>query len=1015
MQTPKKKTDYEAKLLMRAYSEKAKIGIKRESVANTPGKVHVMPKLVMEYSSVFLEMTLGIERQYVVRTMQGFCMNMRDGEIVSYGKQLTLAHHIQSFHEDTKPLIRFIMKRYDEAQTLVSSSYNYHSNMDGLYSRGKKGMRLSPIAVDEFLGMYKNQRIMLNFEGLHYQRQEYTTNLREGNPKINIHVEENKEDGSFFFKTDKIKFLEGASHLYLMFIPEGFQREIILWQCDQEYKENMQPFINVVEKGGNEFIVDKEDMAAFCSEVLAEIKDNTNLSGDVALLAAYIPHEMTGIICLDCPQGNLITAVALCKYGEQEIDLYNTQANNGFQQAGSNENAIVRDIKGEFRIKMELARYFDGYHREYGALFFDGDNDRVFEFVRNGAPALSHIAEIRATDRYKRIGVSPAPRLSVGISLESELLKVKFDMEEFSVDELMDALVQYKGRKKYHRLKNGQFIALEDDDFQEILQFTEALKLSKKDIEKGMLNIPKYRAMYLNSILKNSERIHFERDNQFRSLIRGMRSVEDSDYEVPSSLKTIMRDYQKIGFRWLKTMKNFGFSAILADDMGLGKTLQVISLILDHVENRDKQITGNKVALVVCPASLVLNWEKEIQKFTPQLRAVPVIGTATERKRILADVNNGENPPHVLITSYDLLKRDIEHYENMIFDYHVIDEAQNIKNHSTQNAKAVKAVKSVTRFALTGTPVENRLSELWSIFDFLMPQYFYGYAQFKERYEKAIIKDGDEEQMNLLKKQVEPFVLRRLKTSVLKELPEKVESVVYSKMSGEQRKLYMANLAKVKLEIGKKFEENEGKSKFMILALLTKLRQICCHPTLCYEDYPLWKEDGSSGSGKLETCMELVKEAVAGGHKILLFSQFTSMLDIIQKKLGEMEIPNYILTGSTLKEKRMELVESFNEDKVPVFLISLKAGGTGLNLTGADVVIHYDPWWNLAAQNQATDRTHRIGQRKSVQVYKLIAEDTIEEKILKLQESKLELAESVVSENQGVIEKMTAEELLALI
>ncbi|MEG2200476.1 MAG: SNF2-related protein, partial [Anaerovorax sp.] len=324
---------------------------------------------------------------------------------------------------------------------------------------------------------------------------------------------------------------------------------------------------------------------------------------------------------------------------------------------------------------------------------------------------------------------------------------------------------------------------IEEEDFREILQLTEALKLTKGDIEKGKLNIPKYRAMYLNGILKNSHAIHFERDSRFRSLIREMGSVEDSDYEVPSSLQTIMRDYQKMGFRWLKTMKNFGFSAILADDMGLGKTLQVISLLVDHVEHQQNPMCVNQVALVVCPASLVLNWEKEIQKFTPQLRATPVIGTAAERKRILAECA-GENPPHVLITSYDLLKRDIMHYENMTFDYHIIDEAQNIKNHSTQNAKAVKAIKSVTRFALTGTPIENRLSELWSIFDFLMPQYFYGYAQFKERYEKAIIKDGDEQQMNLLKKQVEPFVLRRLKSSVLKELPEKSESVVYAKMTG---------------------------------------------------------------------------------------------------------------------------------------------------------------------------------------------------------------------------------------
>lgn len=1020
----KVKTGFEAKILMRTYSEKGKTEVAGKSLNMVLGKVTVLPKLKLDSSSVFLELSLGVERQYIVKSIQSFCTSMKQGESVSYGKQLTLIHEFQSFTKESKPLVKFIMNRYDEAQAIAGNSYGYRygSSGDGLYSQGKKGMRLSPIGVDEFFKLYKDQKVCFSTGNSSYEREEFSASVRAGNPKIQVEVSYHAEQAYFLFSINKLNFLEGAEHLYILFQNHNPLEDHIVWQCDEDYKGKMTPFISTVGKGSQELIISKEDMADFCADVLGEIKEYVTLRGDVELLSAYTPHEMEAIIYLDAPRGNMITAIAVCKYGEKEIDLYNMAQN---AKTGETES-LVRDVRSEFRIKMELSKYFDGYHREVGGLFFEGDNDRIFNFVRNGAPDLARIAEIRATDQYRRIGLSAPPKLSVGVSLESDLLKVNFDMEEFPVEELMEALVQYKARKKYHRLKNGQFIVLEDDDFQEILQFTEALRLTKTDLNKGKLSIPKYRAMYLNAILKNSERISFDRDNQFRSLIRGMRSIEDSDYEVPHSLKGTLRDYQKTGFRWLKTMGTFGFSGILADDMGLGKTLQVLSLFLDHSVEVKYKGDGRVLALVVCPASLVLNWEKEIEKFTPALKSKAVIGTANERKAILADVFT-EKCPHVLITSYDLLKRDIAHYETMTFDYHIIDEAQNIKNHSTQNAKAVKSIRSVTRFALTGTPVENRLSELWSIFDFLMPEYLYGYTQFKERYERAIVKDGDELQMRMLKNQVEPFILRRLKSSVLKELPEKVESVLYSKMGKEQRKLYMANLAKAKLEIGKTFQDDRlpqdgsekksgsGNSKFMILALLTKLRQLCCHPALCYEEYGVSDKEGEMGSAKLETCMELIREACEGGHKILLFSQFTSMLDIIQKQLRKENIENYLLTGSTPKEKRMEMVEAFNENEIPIFLISLKAGGTGLNLTGADVVIHYDPWWNLAAQNQATDRTHRIGQKKSVQVYKLIAEDTIEEKILKLQESKLELAESIISENQGLIEKMTAEELLALI
>ena len=362
----------------------------------------------------------------------------------------------------------------------------------------------------------------------------------------------------------------------------------------------------------------------------------------------------------------------------------------------------------------------------------------------------------------------------------------------------------------------------------------------------------------------------------------------------------------------------------------------------------------------------------------------------------------------MLITSYDLLKRDMEQYLSFRFRYQIIDEAQVIKNPATQSARAVKQVQSRTRFALTGTPVENRLSELWSIFDFLMPGFLFSYSRFRRKIETPIAKGEDSGALQVLRRMIGPFVLRRLKGDVLKELPEKLESVIYSKAEEAQKKLYTAHA----LELKTMLEELDGASvdsdRLQILAQLTRLRQLCCDPSLCYSNY-------KGGSAKLDTCMDLIRQGIDGGHKILLFSQFTSMLERIEARLKKEAIACHMLTGSTPKEERIRMAGAFQNDEVPVFLISLKAGGTGLNLTAADIVIHYDPWWNVAAQNQATDRTHRIGQEKQVTVWKLIMKDTIEENILKLQDRKKSLAEQIITEGTVSLNSLTREDLLEIL
>lgn len=399
---------------------------------------------------------------------------------------------------------------------------------------------------------------------------------------------------------------------------------------------------------------------------------------------------------------------------------------------------------------------------------------------------------------------------------------------------------------------------------------------------------------------------------------------------------------------------------------------------------------------------MIYNWEDEIAKFSKTLNCISITGAKAKRTLGIQNYRDYD----LLITSYDYLRRDVDLYQDHEFECIILDEAQNIKNQKTKNAQFVKRLKANHRIALSGTPIENSLAELWSIFDFLMPGYLYSYHYFKQEYEIPITLDEDEKTTKRLRNLVNPFILRRTKKEVLKELPDKVDHKYMLEFSASEKKLYLANLAMVNKEMQAKMKEVHF-DHIAILAMLTKLRQICCDARLVYDNI---KEP----STKINATISLIKTLTENNKKILLFSAFTSLLDLVSNQLDKEQISYYMLTGSTNKEERRKLVNNFNEDDTRVFLISLKAGGTGLNLTSAEAVIHIDPWWNLSAQNQATDRAHRIGQNANVQVYRMIMKDSIEEKILKMQERKANLADSFVEGNDGSLSKMSKEEILDL-
>ncbi|MGZ1152953.1 DEAD/DEAH box helicase [Lactobacillus delbrueckii subsp. bulgaricus] len=474
---------------------------------------------------------------------------------------------------------------------------------------------------------------------------------------------------------------------------------------------------------------------------------------------------------------------------------------------------------------------------------------------------------------------------------------------------------------------------------------------------------------------------------------------EVTDHQADRALARaeMLEEFDQDALEDVKLLAQHGFGGILADEMGLGKTLQVISLLASQKD---------QPSLIVAPASLVLNWEAEFKKFAPEMKTLVLSGSKKERSGQLADLTDID----VVITSYDLLKRDIANYEPHTFAYEVIDEAQMIKNPRTAAAKSVSVVKAKHRFALTGTPIENRLSELWSIFNFVMPGFLKSYREFKKDFESPIVKEDDQDCLNRLSQMVGPFILRRLKKDVLKDLPDKLEEVRYVGVGKEQRRLYDAEIARLKNKVMAEDDECIKREQIEILAALTRIREICCDPGLLYEDY-------KGESEKRLACVDLIKSAIDGGHKVLLFSQFTSMLDLLEESLKAEEIGFLRIDGQTPKARRLTLVNVFNHKDSPakVFLISLKAGGTGLNLIGADTVIHYDPWWNVAAQNQATDRAHRIGQEKKVTVYKLIAKDTVEEAILDLQEAKNLLVQGILTAESVSSASLQKEDLLKIL
>jgi SNF2 family DNA or RNA helicase len=733
---------------------------------------------------------------------------------------------------------------------------------------------------------------------------------------------------------------------------------------------------------GHQLRIAPSQMEPFMEQVIPGLTKIGSLRIAEQIANRIVRLPLTIKLFLDLEDDRLLAKLEYV-YGDIIID----PMRGNLEHRDRGERILMRDADQENRFMRLFEQALFKYN---GKELYMDQEEEIYQFLHRQLPQLEEWAKVLVTPALKPMTEKSLiqPKVSVDMNARTNLLDISFEMEGIDEQDIRSILRSLVEKKKYYRLPSGAFLSFEEEGFQEIDHLFTEMGIRKTEIKGTRLELPVVRGFHFMDAKEQTAAIKLGKS--LRQLLENVRNPDNLDFQLPEKLSTVLRDYQKYGFQWMKTLGYYHFGGILADDMGLGKTLQSIAYILS--EKQASRAVGYPV-LIVSPASLTYNWKNEIAKFAPELHAVIAVGDRQERSGILDELTDVD----VVITSYPLLRRDAELYAKQRFYALILDEAQAFKNHNTQTAQAVRAIEAGQRFALTGTPIENSLEELWSIYDAVFPELFASKKAFTELPREQIAK------------KIRPFLLRRMKTDVLKELPDKIETLQPSELSSEQKKLYLAYLAKLQEETIQQLQtEGLQKSRMKILAGITRLRQLCCHPSLFVDNY-------TGDSGKLDQLMEIIEECLGGGKRMLIFSQFTEMLGIIRSELGRRGLMAFYLDGKTPASDRVELCRRYNEGEHDIFLISLKAGGTGLNLTGADTVVLYDLWWNPAVEQQAADRAHRIGQKKVVQVIRLVTQGTIEEKMFELQQRKKDLINEVIQPGQEALSALTEQEIRELL
>jgi SNF2 family DNA or RNA helicase len=907
----------------------------------------------------------GSNRKYKIQTIKKFLSDIYHHESFAIGKEFKYVNGESTFDAVSLKILDYLLGIY-EIQEVIDSSH-----FSKIFSKSQ--MFITKNMLVKLLEIIGSSGLTLEIYGKVYTDVVFI----KGNPRVSYQLTLDEDSVTIDYQGKEAVLPITETGELLLF--DG-----AIYLPDKKFIRNYKPFYNSLGKDKDPLVFRGDSKTSFLEHVLPRISETMELEIPEELKSRYITCDMDAKLYFDKYKSG-IKAELKYKYGDYEF--------NSFANAAAGPYIIVRQREKEDAIISELLQ--EGFV-PYKNFYLLKDEDRIYEFLSGTVMNLESRAQLFYSEDFRRLGIRPPGGFKAGVRVNTEFNMLELDLafDEVPKEELKELLHSYQIKKKYYRLKNGSFINLEDKTISEVSHILNSLNINDKNLKEEALLLEKQNALYLDKAFSDSQFV-FERDRNFMALTDKILNPAKTEYHLPNGILAELRPYQVTGYKWLKTLADNELGGILADDMGLGKTLQSIVYLASC-------LNGNKRAhhLIVCPTSLIFNWQDEIENFSPQIKALVVNGAPAERQETIARYKDFD----VLITSYPLIRRDVTLYEKIDFHTVFIDEAQFIKNDSSLNAKSVKRLHAKHRFALTGTPIENSLSELWSIFDFIMPGYLNNHSRFVELYEKPIMKE-DAQALNDLHQHIAPFILRRMKKDVLTELPDKYETKMLTDLSEGQKLVYLSFLENIRSEIHSEIEVNGvEKSRMKILAALTRLRQICCHPSTFLENY-------QGGSGKLELLMEIIPEAIANEHRILVFSQFTSMLRIIEGELKDLDISYFYLEGATPTEDRNDYVKRFNAGEGKVFLISLKAGGTGLNLTGADTVIHYDPWWNPAVEDQATDRAYRIGQQNKVHVMKLITKGTIEEKIFKLQRKKKELSDSIISSKEVFINTLSKEEL----
>lgn len=842
---------------------------------------------------------------------------------------------------------------------ILAETYENRSADIFLYPKASYQIPFGAATAKRILALLKNTGFTLVFDGMRIP----DIRIIESDPDIVVDI--NACDGEICLSmSDKGSLL----------IPDGsyFLHENIIYHTTENWREYFVPIYNsLIADGRTQISFRGENKTLFAANVLPALNGRHGVVTQ-GIDEIIINEKPVFEVYFDAA-GRNIKAVVMAKYGSVSVRLPDRN--------GNESKIIIHDRNAEERI---LSFFMDFFNKDGN--FILQDDEKIYNFLKFSLPMLSNEAKVLTSSAFDRFVKAANTNISASLRYNKKLNLLETDFDsDIPFDEMQGILNAIKLKQNFYRMNDGSFLDFSNNSETELFDVINRLEFTSEDLKNRHKFIPMYNSLYLNAVDS------VKKEKSFSDYIDNIKAIKP---EIPHQLEKVLREYQKDGVKWLKQLDSLGLGGILADDMGLGKTLQVIAFVCSQ--------NPKKPALVVVPSALTYNWKNEIKTFMPEEKVLIIDGNREERSILIKNVSDYR----FIITSYPILRRDINNFCKIDFSYCFIDEAQYIKNPKTMNAKSVKRIIAERKFALTGTPIENSLTELWSIFDFIMSGYLGTLKSFRDNYEIPITKDGNSLAMTALKTKVMPFIMRRVKKDVLSELPDKMEYTMFAELEPEQKQMYSSFLQLAKGQTLSLLNSG-GKGKMQILTLLMRLRQICCHPALFDENYV--KE-----SGKLKLLSELVTNAIDSGHRLLIFSQYTSMLEIIKNMLNEKNIKSFYLDGKTPAYERLEMADRFNGGERSVFLISLRAGGTGLNLTGADMVIHYDPWWNPAAMDQASDRAYRIGQTKDVQVIKLVSKGTIEEKIMKLQEAKRSLADDIIKVSGDTLSALSNEEIISL-